>query len=1658
MQRIFTFLFLYFAFTACLQAQIPTSGDTLFGNEWITPGQVHLRIDVADDGFYRIDPDAVAAAGLPATESDAQRYRLYHCGQPVPIEVSEGRISFYGKRTRGEMDTLLFPGGRDELLNPRYSMYTDTAAYYLTTTPALEAGERYAAGTAGSTGPASATIRRTAEQLFTDQQSKYYRRSSGSTIMFSHYELAEGYGLLNNNQLLSSNGSTISAAEVNLPNGVAGTMDVTVRFGLAFGDTHQQRVSINGATVDELTSEDWSVTERTYTVSGSGTRATLRMEGLAGKQDKANLAYVRVEYPATPTLTGDQLRFHLPAGDAVSLDFGTAGASARLYDLTNGTVYTPAGGTFALPGSGARREFALVRAYLAPVAAVPVSFADLLPDAGDTYLLLTSRRLAGTGVETLAAYRETPVGGGHGVHVVYVEDLYEQFGYGIRRHPQSIRNYLAGAYRRAPGLDFLFIVGKGREYLNLRKTQGLAEAWSTFFVPSFGVPASDNLLSAELNSIVPRLATGRLAAITPEEVLLYARKLMAVERQITEAGQNITDLDWMKQALFLGGGGSVAEQEYIRYNLGTMQRIFETSKFGGNVTNVFRTSSEPIEDARQEIIFDRINAGTSLIVFHGHSSSQGFDFNIDNPENYDNVNRYPFMISLGCYSGDAFTEARSISERFIFLEDGGAVTFAASKGLGYISALGTFGRAVTNHLSNDQYGMGVGSAIRSAIADYATTTNFTLGILLEQFALSGDPAFRLHPRPGPDLVVDPASVAFEPRVVPAQDTGFTVRLRLLNLGTRAETLPDSTVLLFRQQLPSGEIRELGRRTVAVPHYDEVHDFLLPTVGLEAVGANRLLVTVDVDGTLTELPGPAAEANNELIIGNQPGAPLTVVANSAKTAFPPDFALVGPGVELIAGSTDPLAPERTYRIQLAADPNFATPLLDEELTSPGGVLRYRPQLTFADSTTYYWRISPDSSRTDDEGYLWDQSSFTYVADRPADKVGYAIQDPGQFIRGESENINLSATQPDWNFARTANDVEIYNGVYEDRAMPRLALNGLNLNSPHPWKILVGIQVLVIDSISNARWYPNPGDGQYNTPPGRASVWSFDTREEAGREGLVNFLDEYVQEGQYVLLWSVQRGKDLEYHGPEWQQDSLSLGRTVYQVLEEQGAEQTRLLESLGSVPYTFIFQKGLGPIAEAVATSQDANTHVLFPIRENWADGRYAGPRVGPSLEWRSLRTRFQDRSIGEADSCYFRLYGFDREGNRSIIREQGLPIRSIRSFTFDLTDVDAATYPYLQPEFLLLDETDRTVASLDDIYFDYQRPGDAAISPAVAYSVPERLDQGQLARLEVGYENLTPTPMDSLLVQLTVYDAQNNVTLLRRREPPLAAGGSGVAAFDLPTQELNTSLRVELRLNPDDDQPEDILFNNRMNTDLGVGLDYVAPDLKVYYDGRTIRDGELVSATPEIRIQLRDENEFRRLTDSSAYYLRLAYPDGAKETVRLSDERVEFVPAGPDGDNMAEIFFRPELTNDGIYSLTVRATDRANNPAGRLDYEQRFEVINQQLIANVLTYPNPFTTQTRFVYTLTGSVAPEVFRIQIMTVSGRVVRDIDLLAYENISVGTHQTDFAWDGTDEYGDLLANGVYLYRVITSDSNGSALEKHDNGTDQYFDNGFGKVVILR
>ena len=158
-----------------------------------------------------------------------------------------------------------------------------------------------------------------------------------------------------------------------------------------------------------------------------------------------------------------------------------------------------------------------------------------------------------------------------------------------------------------------------------------------------------------------------------------------------------------------------------------------------------------------------------------------------------------------------------------------------------------------------------------------------------------------------------------------------------------------------------------------------------------------------------------------------------------------------------------------------------------------------------------------------------------------------------------------------------------------------------------------------------------------------------------------------------------------------------------------------------------------------------------------------------------------------------------------------------------------------------------------------------------------------------------------------------------------------------------------------------------------------------------------------------------------------------------------------------KIIFPASFEVDGKYSLLVQGSDRSGNLSGDIQYKISFEIIRESSITYLMNYPNPFSTSTRFVFTLTGTEVPQDMIIQIMTVTGKVVREITESELGQIYIGRNISTYDWNGTDEFGDPLANGVYLYRVKCR-IGGEDIKHRDSGADSHFTKDFGKMYILR
>jgi hypothetical protein len=245
-----------------------------------------------------------------------------------------------------------------------------------------------------------------------------------------------------------------------------------------------------------------------------------------------------------------------------------------------------------------------------------------------------------------------------------------------------------------------------------------------------------------------------------------------------------------------------------------------------------------------------------------------------------------------------------------------------------------------------------------------------------------------------------------------------------------------------------------------------------------------------------------------------------------------------------------------------------------------------------------------------------------------------------------------------------------------------------------------------------------------------------------------------------------------------------------------------------------------------------------------------------------------------------------------------------------------------------------------------------------------------------------------------------------------------------------------------------------------VIADDANPILDVTFDGFHIKDGDLVSSTPLISIQLHDENENLRLQDTSSFVMFLEYPsDFDPRPVYFSMDWVHFLPSPESGNNIAIAQLTPQLLEDGIYTLVVNAKDASGNLAGDINYSVSFEVINAKAISYIYNFPNPFTNSTRFIYTLTGPGSPSSYKIEIVSLTGVLVNEITQDQLGPLAGGTHPTSYYWDGTDQNGNPLSAGMYMYRLVARDANDQDYPRYNPyGSSNYSNKGWGKLVIVR
>ena len=402
----------------------------------------------------------------------------------------------------------------------------------------------------------------------------------------------------------------------------------------------------------------------------------------------------------------------------------------------------------------------------------------------------------------------------------------------------------------------------------------------------------------------------------------------------------------------------------------------------------------------------------------------------------------------------------------------------------------------------------------------------------------------------------------------------------------------------------------------------------------------------------------------------------------------------------------------------------------------------------------------------------------------------------------------------------------------------------------------------------------------------------------------------------------------------------------------------------------------------------------------------------------------------------------------------------------NLHNIDSM-FKFLQLEMETSDDSLLTPAQISRWQITYDPLPELALNPKKGWYLDSNIfQQGDSIYFSVAIENISPFDMDSLLVNYKLENQNGVFNIPYPRKDSLKARALLIDTISISSRYLIDNYLMWISANPiigtEKDQPEQFYFNNLAQTSFSVIKDHTNPILDVTFDGVHILNNDIVSPNPFIVIELDDENPFLILSDNidtANFQIEIMSPNSNEwQRINFFNNVIPNLEWFINEDeNKFTIEYHPTFTEDGTYTLRVQGQDKSGNSSGDEPYEIQFEVIQKSSISNIYNYPNPFSTKTHFAFTLTGSKIPEKLEIQILNIRGRLVKQISLTENEVIKIGNNITEYFWDGKDDFGDPLANGVYLYRVFSEIEN-EAIDHFQTQGDKAFTNGWGKMYLIR
>lgn len=489
------------------------------------------------------------------------------------------------------------------------------------------------------------------------------------------------------------------------------------------------------------------------------------------------------------------------------------------------------------------------------------------------------------------------------------------------------------------------------------------------------------------------------------------------------------------------------------------------------------------------------------------------------------------------------------------------------------------------------------------------------------------------------------------------------------------------------------------------------------------------------------------------------------------------------------------------------------------------------------------------------------------------------------------------------------------------------------------------------------------------------------------------------------------------------DTLSGNRLVAIAVSDEGSlsnvELINLIKSLGSKfidevgfrsSWAFIGRKGAltGTMPEAVSKAGDGPVSINTTFSFLADSGSFITQELGYAGRWKEL---VAGQELPSNSNISFFPIGIKSDGSADTLKEL-LIINS----SADLSEIDPKIYPKLKILALFNSNENNESPVLNSFGVDYDMPPELAVNYQVVLLLSDSVNAGENAELKFDVYNAGESPADSFYIKVYLVNENNKSSFNVLEQFVASIDSFSKKSFNISYNTTNLSGHYKFDINADAGNKIIELYkdNNFYLIPFYVKPDTNKPSLILTIDGNDIFDGEYIRPNPLIKIELND-NSVLPITDTSSVKLFLDntpvyYSGNNNISYSISNSNPKYT-----------VEFKPEL-NDGEHTIEVFAEDASGNLAEQNGLSKSFIVSTQVKLLNLFNYPNPFSNDTYFTFTLTQ--IPDEFRIKIYTIAGRLVKEI---RKNRIELNNDFNKIYWDGRDEDGDLLGSGVYIYKAV-------------------------------